>query len=128
MCTGSILVFAVIGTLISTIVVGFGAYGLGTVGISYPLTLLDALTFGALISATDPVATLAIFHAVDVDATLYMLVFGESVLNDAVAVVLYRTLMTFYGRDHESYSEALMQFMLVSLFSGVVGVIVNMFT
>lgn len=125
---GSILVFAVIGTLISTIIVGFGAYALGTIGISYPLTLLDALTFGSLISATDPVATLAIFHALDVDPTLYMLVFGESVLNDAVAVVLYRTLMTFYEREHESYSEALVQFMLVSLFSGVVGVIVGLFS
>ena len=92
---------------------GFGAFILGSVGISYPLTLLDALVFGALISATDPVATLAIFHALDVDQTLYMLVFGESVLNDAVAVVLFRTLMTFYEREHESYSEALVQFVLV---------------
>ena len=125
---GSILVFAVLGTLISTIVVGFGAFILGSVGISYPLTLLDALVFGALISATDPVATLAIFHALDVDQTLYMLVFGESVLNDAVAVVLFRTLMTFYEREHESYSEALVQFVLVSLFSGVVGVIVALFS
>lgn len=38
-------------------------------------------------------ATLAIFHAIDVDPTLYMLVFGESVLNDAIAIVLYRTFL-----------------------------------
>ena len=50
----------------------------------------SSLVFGSLISAVDPVATLAIFNALDVDATLHMLVFGESVLNDAVAVVLYR--------------------------------------
>jgi len=36
--------------------------------------------------------------------------------------------MTFYDREHESYSEALLQFMLVSLFSGVVGVIVGLFS
>lgn len=125
---GSILVFAVLGTLISTLVVGFGAYGLGTMGVSYPLSMLDALTFGSLISATDPVATLAIFHALDVDPTLYILVFGESVLNDAVAVVMFRTLLSFYEHEHESYSEALLQFMLVSLFSGVVGVIVALFS
>ena len=44
--------------------------------------------FGALISAVDPVATLAIFHALDVNPTLNMLVFGESVLNDAVSIVM----------------------------------------
>ena len=47
-----------------------------------------SFTFGSLISAVDPVATLAIFHALDVDPTLNMLVFGESVLNDAVSIVL----------------------------------------
>ena len=36
----------------------------------------------------DPVATLAIFSAIDVHPTLYMLVFGESVLNDAVSIVM----------------------------------------
>ena len=41
-----------------------------------------------MISAVDPVATLAIFHALQVDPTLNMLVFGESILNDAVAIVL----------------------------------------
>jgi len=51
---------------------------------------VHSLAFGSLISAVDPVATLAIFNALNVDPTLYMLVFGESVLNDAVAVVLYR--------------------------------------
>ena len=48
---------------------------------------------GALISATDPVATLSVFAAVDVPPLLFNLVFGESVLNDAVAIVLFRTLV-----------------------------------
>ncbi len=39
----------------------------------------------------DPVATLAIFHALDIDPILNMLVFGESILNDAVAIVLATT-------------------------------------
>jgi NhaP-type Na+/H+ or K+/H+ antiporter len=53
--------------------------------------------FGALISATDPVATLAILGAPELkaDPLLYALVFGESVLNDAVAIVLYNTFATF---------------------------------
>lgn len=52
------------------------------------LRLTDALAFGALISAVDPVATLAIFSAMDVEPILNMLVFGESILNDAVSIVL----------------------------------------
>ena len=54
----------------------------------YPLSLAESFAFGSLISAVDPVATLAIFQAIDTDPVLYMLVFGESVLNDAVAIVL----------------------------------------
>ena len=37
------------------------------------LRLTDALAFGALISAVDPVATLAIFSAMDVEPVLNML-------------------------------------------------------
>ena len=56
----------------------------------YKLTFVESFAFGSLISAVDPVATLAIFHALNVDEVLYMLVFGESILNDAVAIVLTR--------------------------------------
>ncbi len=55
---------------------------------AYKLDLVESFAFGSLISAVDPVATLAIFSALDVDPVLYMLVFGESILNDAVAIVL----------------------------------------
>jgi len=51
-------------------------------------TFLDTLYFGALISSTDPLTILAIFNDLHVDVNLYALVFGESVLNDAVAIVL----------------------------------------
>lgn len=47
-----------------------------------------SFAFGSLISAVDPVATIAIFNALNVDPVLNMLVFGESILNDAVAIVL----------------------------------------
>ena len=69
-------------------VVGIGTYLSGYFGLSYPLGLTDCLIWGSLISAIDPVATLAIFNSLDVPPKLYMLVFGESVLNDAVSVVI----------------------------------------
>ena len=56
--------------------------------VAYELDAVESFAFGSLISAVDPVATLAIFSALDVDPILYMLVFGESILNDAVAIVL----------------------------------------
>lgn len=58
---------------------------------------MRSLLFGALISAVDPVATLSIMGnpELDCDPMLYSLVFGESVLNDAVSIVLYTTLVTF---------------------------------
>ena len=59
------------------------------------LTNLHSVLFGSLISATDPVTVLAIFTQLRVDKTLYTLVFGESVMNDAVAIVLYRTVLRF---------------------------------
>jgi NhaP-type Na+/H+ or K+/H+ antiporter len=55
-------------------------------------SFLELLTFGALISATDPVSTLAVFSSKKVDPHLFYLVFGESVLNDAVGLVLFDAL------------------------------------
>ena len=60
-----------------------------------------SLLFGALISAVDPVATLAIMGVPELQCNkmLYSLVFGESVLNDAVAIVLFRTFAQLTTRD-----------------------------
>jgi len=56
--------------------------------LSTSFTFLDTLYFGALISPTDPLTIISIFNDLHVDVNLYALVFGESVLNDAVAIVL----------------------------------------
>merc|ERR1719158_963695 len=88
---GSICAFAIGGTAISVVTIGCGGYILGAIGWSYPLPFLDSFLFGSLTSAVDPVATLAIFSALGVNPTLYMVVFGESVVNDAVSIVFFRT-------------------------------------
>ncbi|XP_004090129.1 sodium/hydrogen exchanger 8 isoform X4 [Nomascus leucogenys] len=104
---GSITLFAVFGTAISAFVVGGGIYFLGQ-GVFFlcvcvfvcfilqadvisKLNMTDSFAFGSLISAVDPVATIAIFNALHVDPVLNMLVFGESILNDAVSIVLTNT-------------------------------------
>ncbi|KAM6162978.1 sodium/hydrogen exchanger 8 [Rhynchocyon petersi] len=88
---GSITLFAVLGTAISAFVVGGGIYFLGQADVISKLNMTDSFAFGSLISAVDPVATIAIFNALHVDPVLNMLVFGESILNDAVSIVLTNT-------------------------------------
>ncbi|CAJ0961274.1 unnamed protein product, partial [Mesorhabditis belari] len=86
-----ILTFAILGTALSSFVIGLAVYILGQASLVYPLTIFESFAFGSMISAVDPVATLAIFQAVKVEGLLYMLVFGESMLNDAVSIVLTAT-------------------------------------
>lgn len=55
------------------------------------LSFVEAISVGATLSATDPVTILAIFNTYKVDPHLYTVIFGESILNDAVAIVLFET-------------------------------------
>ncbi|KAL6656230.1 hypothetical protein ACP70R_007056 [Stipagrostis hirtigluma subsp. patula] len=85
---GAIITFAILGTFIASIVTGLLVYLGGLIYIIYRLPLVECMMFGALISATDPVTVLSIFQELGTDTNLYALVFGESVLNDAVAISL----------------------------------------
>ncbi|XP_018429499.1 PREDICTED: sodium/hydrogen exchanger 2-like [Nanorana parkeri] len=94
---GPILCYAVLGTLWNVGGVGFSLYGLcqvEAVGLQN-ISLLHNLWFGSLISAVDPVAVLSVFEEIHVNEKLYILVFGESLLNDAVTVVLYKLCEAF---------------------------------
>lgn len=97
-----ILLTAFIGTAISTLVVGGGIYYLGRDG-WFPTAGAfggaESLAYGALVSAVDPVATLAVFGALGVETDLNMRVFGESVLNDGVSIVLFRVFTRFFTEE-----------------------------
>ncbi|MDQ3925304.1 MAG: sodium:proton antiporter [Actinomycetota bacterium] len=84
---GPILVLAIVAFFISAVLVGIALY----LGLAIPLTA--ALLFGALISATDPVAVVAIFRQLGVPERLLTIVEGESMLNDGVAIVLFNILL-----------------------------------
>jgi len=93
---GSIFTFAFIGTAISTFTVGGFMYGVTRLVPNLEnVTFIDNLHFGALISATDPVTVIAIFTDLNVDVNLHALIFGESVLNDAVAIVFVEALKDY---------------------------------
>ncbi|KAF7759654.1 hypothetical protein Agabi119p4_11349 [Agaricus bisporus var. burnettii] len=97
---GSILVFAFIGTTISAVGVGLLVYTYSILGFeNVHLSLLECLVFGSTLSATDPVTVLAIFNQYKVDPKLYTVIFGESLLNDAVSIVMYDTLTQFHGSE-----------------------------
>lgn len=126
MNSGPTMFFAFVGTFASTFIVGGIVYAAGQIGLCYPLGLLASLTFGSLISATDPVTVLAVFQALGVKIDLFSMVFGESVLNDAVAIVLSRTLLSFNKPgavvDQSSVLEACVLFLTIFLGSTVIGV------
>ena len=103
---GTILTFAFAGTFISAVVLATVLYLWALIPIesmSLPLTFVDAMSVGATLSATDPVTILAIFNTYRVDPKLYTTIFGESILNDAIAIVLFQTAQKYsaYGREVE---------------------------
>ncbi|VDM05294.1 unnamed protein product [Schistocephalus solidus] len=104
---GAITMFALLGTLISAVAIAIICYGLSRLApsLSESLTFSDCIYFGSIISATDPVTVLAIFNDLHVDVDLYALVFGESVLNDAVAITMSQS-VDKYGSYKGSYSGA----------------------
>jgi sodium/hydrogen exchanger 8 len=96
-------------------------------------TPVEALVFGSIVSAIDPVASLAILSDVfrvkeSPDAPkLYTVIFGESVINDAVSIVLFRIFLkyintTSFGPLH--FLEMAGTFVYVSLGSVAVGLVV----
>lgn len=82
-----VLMLAIPALVISTSIIGFGIWFFLSVD------LLTALLFGALISATDPVAVISIFQELGTPQRLTTLVEGESLLNDASAIVLFSILL-----------------------------------
>ncbi|KAI8148824.1 Sodium/hydrogen exchanger family-domain-containing protein [Fennellomyces sp. T-0311] len=115
---GTILTFALAGTFIAALATGaltfLYAY-FHPEGIS--ISFIDSMIFGAILSATDPVTILAIFSQLHVDPQLFSIISGESLMNDAVAIVLSETLHKFRGQELH----------VVNIFKGI-GTFLGVFT
>ncbi|XP_020926789.1 sodium/hydrogen exchanger 9 isoform X2 [Sus scrofa] len=122
---GSILTYAFLGTAISCIIIGLIMYGFVKAMVyadqlkNGDFHFTDCLFFGSLMSATDPVTVLAIFHELHVDPDLYTLLFGESVLNDAVAIVLTYSISIYSPKENPNAFDAAAFFQSVGNFLGI---------
>ncbi|XP_045494304.1 sodium/hydrogen exchanger 7 isoform X17 [Colias croceus] len=135
---GAILTFAMVGTALSALVIGSLMYGfvqLMPASLASSFTFLDTLYFGALISPTDPLTVLAIFSQLKVDVNLYAMIFGESVLNDAVALVLSGAIQNYekrYSTDGEfeitAFLAAIGDFIGIFSLSLIVGALMGCLT
>lgn len=117
-----VLLLAVGGTLLSTFIVG------GIVFQVLDIPILGALAFGALIAATDPVAVIAFFKSLGVSKRLSILVEGESLFNDGVAIVVFNltiaaaaAALTTAGATEFSLVAAVVEFLRVSVVGVGVG-------
>ena len=114
---------AIPGLIISTLIVGFLMCRFT------PLHLGVAMLFGALISATDPVAVIALFNEIGAPKRLTMLVDGESLFNDATAIVAFNIVMAMIlagtSMNFTTISNAAFNFIYVFIGGLAVGIIIG---
>jgi len=126
---GTVILFAFLGTFISIFTSSVLFYTVGQTSLSPEFNWKESFAFGSLISATDPVSVLAIFKEMDADENLFAIVFGESIFNDAIALVMYETVM-MQGVDGRSTSEEILSsigsFILIFVGSIVIGAVTGL--
>lgn len=115
-----ILLLAVIGLLISAFIVGYTLHWVSGV------SLIVCLLLGAIVSATDPVAVMAIFKELQAPKRLTVLVEGESLFNDATAIVLFGILSAvLLGNSNGDAFSGIQSFFKVFLLGILVGIAIG---
>ena len=104
---GTVLAYSFLGTFIAIFTSSTLFYLVGQTDLSPEFTWKDSFAFGSLISATDPVSVLAVFKEMDADVNLYSIVFGESIFNDAIGIVMYETVLKM-GQGDKTLTEELL--------------------
>ena len=130
------MTFAFAGTFISAVVLGLFLWLWTRIPLDgFKISFVEAISVGATLSATDPVTILAIFNTYKVDPKLYTVIFGESILNDAIAIVIFETAQQYRPDGPKGGSltivslfEAIGIFFLVFLGSLLIGVVVGIVT
>lgn len=118
-----VVLLAAPGLVFATLLTG------AIIGWLTPLSLGAAMLFGALISATDPVAVIAVFKELGAPKRLTMLVDGESLFNDATAIVMFSIVLSLLAGGSVLGAPAVVaagvQFVAVFVGGALVGAIVG---
>jgi monovalent cation:H+ antiporter, CPA1 family len=101
----SIASFAVIGTVVSTFIVGYGFQYLMLL-FDKPVPIVFCLLLGALISPTDPIAVMGILKTANLSKTVETNIVGESLFNDGIGVVIFATLLQIASVGIENFGPA----------------------
>jgi len=110
----TILSLAVPGVMASIALVAVILTPLVTaLGVAPGFTWKHALVFGALISATDPVAVVALFRNLGAPRRLTLLLDGESLLNDGTAIVFFTLSLTLFDGGSASATSMAGQFLAI---------------
>jgi monovalent cation:H+ antiporter, CPA1 family len=112
----SILIFAVPGVILTTLIVG------GVLAWTIRLPLALAMLFGALISATDPLAVVATFRKLGAPHRLTVLLEGESLLNDGTAIVMFNLMLVIAITGKFDLAGSVVDFIRVSVGGTLIGV------
>jgi len=118
--------------LVSALVIAAGVYHGIDHATGFPW--MAALITGALLSATDPAAVLSLLKSVNAPERLSMLLEGESLFNDATAIVMFSLLIAIAtgAQSAGSVDEVLLRFVTVffgGLLVGLIsGLIITLFT
>ncbi|MHA1568716.1 MAG: cation:proton antiporter [Alphaproteobacteria bacterium] len=122
----SISLMATVGVLISTMVIGSGAWLIfDALGLGVPY--LACLVLGAIISPTDPVAVLGVFRSVNAPRGLQAKIAGESLFNDGVGIVVFTVLAAIaFGGGHGMEAPAASDIAILFLREAVGGALLGL--
>lgn len=112
--------FATVGVLISTFLVGGLVYAL-TLLFNQPIDFIYCLLFGALISPTDPIAVLGILKEANAPKKLEIKIVGESLFNDGVGVVVFLVIFSVAKQGIDAVSFGDVAFLFVEEVGGGIG-------
>jgi monovalent cation/hydrogen antiporter len=118
-----ILLLAIGLVLLTTIVVGFVAHHFIP-----ELPLAAAIVLGAIVSPPDAIAASAIAERLLVPRRIVTILEGESLVNDATALVAYRFAVAAVVTGSVAWRTVTVQFLLVGLGGIFIGLIVGMVT